>query len=133
MRRTILLAVLAALVAAAPAEARKGDAWATVNVCDTAANPNNPDPRQWVGWVEGDPVACSAAWVEHGINNVTLVATVPDARRRGYGEALTWHAALADPALPSMLLSEDIARPVYERMGYLPLLRLTLWYRGRPR
>ena len=40
MRRTILIALVAALLAAAPAEARKGDAWATVNVCDTATNPN---------------------------------------------------------------------------------------------
>jgi len=40
MRRTTLLVLLAALLAAAPAEARKGDAWATVNVCDTATNPN---------------------------------------------------------------------------------------------
>jgi hypothetical protein len=93
---------------------------------------DDPRSRNWVGWVDERPVACATAWVEHGINDVTLVATVPDARRRGYGEALTWRAARADPALPSMLLSEDIARPVYERMGYLPLLRLTLWYRGRP-
>jgi hypothetical protein len=87
--------------------------------------------RLWVGWVEGRPVCASSAWTEHGINDVTLVATVPDARRRGYGEALTWCAARADPSLPSMLLSSDEGRPVYERMGYLPLLRLTLWYRGR--
>ena len=41
MRRTILLVLLAALVAAAPAEARQAAApWATVNVCDTAAHPN---------------------------------------------------------------------------------------------
>jgi len=60
------------------------------------------------------------------------VATVPDARRRGYGEALSWRAALADPSLPAMLLSSDIARPVYERVGFLPLLRITLSYRRRP-
>jgi hypothetical protein len=40
MRRTTLLILLAVLVAAAPAEARKSAAWATVNVCDTATNPN---------------------------------------------------------------------------------------------
>jgi hypothetical protein len=91
-----------------------------------------PRYRLWVGWVGERPVCASAAWVEHGINDVTLVATVPDARRRGYGEALTWCAALADPALPAMLLSSDDGRPVYERMGFLPLLRMTLWYRGRP-
>ena len=88
--------------------------------------------RLWVGWVDDRPVCASSAWTEHGINGVTLVATVPEARRRGFGEALTWRAALADPSLPAMLLSSDAARPVYERMGFLPLLRITLWYRNRP-
>jgi hypothetical protein len=41
MRRTILIAALTALVAAAPAEARQAKApWATVNVCDTMEHPN---------------------------------------------------------------------------------------------
>ena len=88
--------------------------------------------RMWVGWVGARPVGVAAAFVEHGINDVTLVATLPEARRRGFGEALTWWAALADPALPAMLLSSDPGRPVYERMGFLPLLRFTLWYRERP-
>jgi len=91
-----------------------------------------PRSRLLVGWVGNRPVSASSAWTEHGINNVTLVATVPDARGRGYGEALTWHAARADPSLPSMLISSDIGRPVYERMGFLPLQRITLWSRTRP-
>jgi len=93
---------------------------------------SDPRHRLWVGWSDGRPVACSSAWVEQGINHVSLVVTMPDARRRGFGEALTWRAALADPSLPAMLLSSDDGRPVYERMGFLPLLRMTLWYRGRP-
>lgn len=92
----------------------------------------NPRAKRWVGWVDGRPVCASAAWIEYGVNNVTAVATLPDARRRGYGEALTWRAALADPALPAMLFSSDDGRPVYDRMGFLPLWRLTLWYRGQP-
>ena len=36
------------------------------------------------------------------------------------------------PSLPAMLLSSDDGRPVYDRMGFLPLWRLTLWYRNRP-
>jgi hypothetical protein len=93
---------------------------------------DEPRGRLWVGWVGERPVCASSAWTEYGVNDVTLVATVPDARRRGYGEALTWRAALAEPSLPAMLLSSDDGRPIYERMGFLPLLRLTLWYRGRP-
>lgn len=91
-----------------------------------------PRSRLWVGWADERPACASWAWSEHGINDVVMVATVPDARRRGYGEALTWRAALAIPALPAMLLSSDDGRPVYERMGFLPLQRLTLWYRNRP-
>ena len=86
----------------------------------------------WVGWDNERPVSASWAWSEHGINDVVMVATVPDARRRGYGEALTWRAALADHALPAMLLSSDDGRPVYERMGFMPLQRCTMWYRNRP-
>ncbi len=93
---------------------------------------DEPRLRLWVGWVGNRPVSASSAWTEHGINDVTLVATIPDARGRGYGEALTWHAARADPSLPAMLLSSDAGRSIYERMGFLPLQRITLWYRTRP-
>jgi hypothetical protein len=90
---------------------------------------DEPRLRLWVGWEGKRPVSVSAAWTEHGINDVTLAATVPDARGHGYGEALTWQAARADPALPAMLISSDVGRPIYERMGFLPLQRITLWYR----
>lgn len=85
----------------------------------------------WVGFVDDRPVAASTAWAAHGVVNVTLVATLPDERRKGYGEAMTWAGSDLDPTLPTMLLSSDDGRPVYERMGYLPLQRMTLWYRSR--
>jgi GNAT superfamily N-acetyltransferase len=92
------------------------------------------DERQhlWVGWEEGQPVSAAAAFVAAGINNVTLVATLPEARGRGYGAALTWRATLADPTLPALLIATDDGRPVYERLGYFPLFRFTVWARSRP-
>jgi hypothetical protein len=88
--------------------------------------------RLWVGW-EGDrPVSAAAAFVAAGINDVTIVGTVPEARRRGYGAALTWRATLADPTLPALLISTEEGRPVYEQMGYTSLFRFTLWSRDRP-
>ena len=88
--------------------------------------------RLWVGWEADRPVSAAAAFVAAGINDVTLVGTVPAARRRGYGAALTWCATLANPALPALLLATDEERPVYERMGYLPLFRFPVWSRDRP-
>jgi hypothetical protein len=88
--------------------------------------------RLWVGW-EGDrPVSAAATFVAAGINNVNLVATVPEARQRGYGAALTWRATLADPTLPALLIATDAGRPVYERIGYMSLFRFALWSRDRP-
>ena len=91
----------------------------------------DPHYGAWMGFVADQPVAAASAWAAHGMVNVTLVATLPEARRKGYGEALTWAASRLEPTLPAMLLSSDDGRPVYERMGYLPLQRITLWYRGR--
>ena len=31
------------------------------------------------------------------------------------------------PARPVLLVASDLGRPVYDRLGYLPLLRYTLW------
>lgn len=88
--------------------------------------------RLWVGW-EGDrPVSAAATFVAAGINDVTLVATVPEARGRGYGAALTWRATLADAALPALLIATQEGRTVYERIGYTALFRFTLWSRERP-
>ncbi len=88
--------------------------------------------RRWIGWVDGTPVGISASFVDAGVVNVALVGTLPEARGKGYGAALTWRAALAEPGLPAMLLSSDMGRPIYDRMGFLPLYRFTLWYRSRP-
>jgi GNAT superfamily N-acetyltransferase len=90
--------------------------------------------RCWVGWHQGRPVGAAATFVDAGINGVTLVATLPEHRRRGFGEAITWPATLAEPELPAMLLSSDPGRPLYERMGYVALVRFTVWHRrfGEP-
>lgn len=88
--------------------------------------------RLWVGWEGERPVSAAATFVAAGINDVTLVATVPEARQRGYGAALTWQATLAEPTLPALLLATDEGRPLYEQMGYLALFRWTMWQRNRP-
>lgn len=82
---------------------------------------------------DGSPIATAAACVAAGVNLVTFVATMPEARGQGIGEAITWRATLADPTFPAMLIASDPGRPVYERMGYHALTRWTLWYRPTSR
>ena len=86
-----------------------------------------PGVRIWVGYLDGRPVACAGAHVTDVCVDVECVATHEDVRGRGFGAALTWAATLADPAKPAVLIASDPGQPVYERMGYLRLMRLTMW------
>jgi GNAT superfamily N-acetyltransferase len=83
----------------------------------------------FLGSVAGRPVATAAGHVAAGLVVVELVATMADARGRGYGAAVTWAATLVDPTLPAVLIASDLGRPVYERMGYVAVSRWTFWHR----
>jgi hypothetical protein len=48
-------------------------------------------------------------------------------RGRSVGRAVTVAATLASAELPAMLVSSDDGRPVYARLGYVPVLRFTMW------
>ncbi|HKA94222.1 MAG TPA: N-acetyltransferase [Acidimicrobiia bacterium] len=81
----------------------------------------------FLGLVEGRPVGTSMAHLGASMSHVEYVSAMPGVRGRGYGEAMTWPATLADAEAPSMLIASDLGRPTYERMGYLPMARFTVW------
>jgi len=87
------------------------------------------DIRLYVGYVEGEPVATAGARLGHGIVDVEWVSTRARYRRQGIGAALIWAATLSQPAYPAMLIASDAGQPVYQAMGYLRLMRLTVWHR----
>src|SRR5262249_47813553 len=89
------------------------------------ANLHVPGTQFFVGRAEGRPVTVATSIVACGVNHVGFVATLPDARGRGYGEAVTWAATMAAPEVPAVLVASDMGRPVYERMGYVALTRWT--------
>jgi GNAT superfamily N-acetyltransferase len=97
-----------------------------------AAVLRKPELAYWLGWEGDDPVGVSAVTLAAGCNFVSLVVTLPEARGRGYGEALTWAATMFEPDKPAVLLASDLGRPVYERMGYVTIMRFALWVRERP-
>jgi len=85
--------------------------------------------RLFVGYDGDRPVAVSGAGVLHGLIDVEWVAVLPGHRGKGYGKAMTVHAMQVDPGLPAVLLSSDDGRPVYERLGFVSVLRCTIWWR----
>jgi GNAT superfamily N-acetyltransferase len=85
--------------------------------------------RFFTGYVAGQPVATAMAHLAAGVVLVEMIVTMPDARGRGYGEAVTWAATLVDPSLNAVLIASDLGRPVYERMGFVAVSRWTFWLR----
>ena len=89
--------------------------------------------RFWIGYLDEQPVSCSAAFIDAEVVGVFMVAALPHARGHGYGSALTWAATIAAPTLPAVLLASDDGRPIYERLGYEIVSRFALWERPRAR
>jgi hypothetical protein len=81
----------------------------------------------YLGYDGDRPVATSGAYVTDQLVAVEMVSTRDDSRGRGYGAAITAAAATTRADRPSVLVSSDLGRSVYERLGYASILRYTLW------
>jgi len=85
--------------------------------------------RLFVGWDGDRPVSTASSFTAHGVNQISYVATVPEARGLGYGAAVTELAAAAVPSAPAMLLARAAARPLCDRLGFTAVGRFTEWFR----
>lgn len=83
--------------------------------------------HHYVGYLHDEPVATSSAYVDATHVHVEFVAGLEPARGKGIGRAMTSAATTSDARVPAMLISSDLGRPVYDRLGYRSVLRYTLW------
>lgn len=79
--------------------------------------------------MNGRPVATACGAASDGYVGVYAVATVPDARRRGYGEVMTAAALRARSDLPAMLQASPMGLPVYLRMSFTEIASVERWRR----
>ena len=87
-----------------------------------------PGVELYVGYSDAKAVATSALIASRGVAGVYNVGCVESQRRRGYGEAMTWHAVSRGRAWSceiASLQASAMGQPVYERMGF----RLVTGYR----
>jgi len=87
----------------------------------------------FVGYEGSRCVATAAGWLSDAVTVVEMVSVRDDCRGRGYGAAITAAATGAAPGRTAMLIASDLGRSVYEQLGYLPLLRYTLYVGMRRR
>jgi GNAT superfamily N-acetyltransferase len=89
--------------------------------------------RIYVARDDGQPVGCLTIVDHEGNSEVQMVAVVPEARGRGITRKLLAHA-LADAAgrgnETSTLIATPLGYPVYERVGFAPLERFSMWERA---
>ena len=77
------------------------------------------DPwRHYIGWSDGTPVATATVFLGAGVAGLYFVMTVPQARRRGIGAAITYGALRDVDAEYAVLGSSSAGRPVYEALGF---------------
>jgi hypothetical protein len=99
------------------------------------ANPRLLDDerlRFTVGRHDGVPASIGTLFTDDGIGCFALGVTRPEARHQGHWWA---HAVRRIDAAPGLWMTgvfSDDSRPGAERLGFLPVLRLTLWARSRP-
>lgn len=89
-----------------------------------------PDGHLYVGAAEGRPVVSGLGVRTGRTIGVYSIATVPSARRRGFGAAMTARIA-ADGAAQgcdvAILQASSMGQPVYERLGYRTVVEYEAW------
>ena len=82
-----------------------------------------------VASLDGRDVAVGMGYVAHGCVNLCGAATLPSARGTGAWGALV-RARVADAAqLPAVAFTSDYSRPGFEHLGFVSVMRFTLWTR----
>lgn len=95
-----------------------------MNVLAAESMLDDPTVVMVIGSVDDVPVSTALVGVTGNTAGIYNVATPPEHRRRGYGEALTWAAVEEGRRRGcdhSTLQASPMGAPVYRRMGYLDL------------
>ena len=82
---------------------------------------DDPAYHRYLALLDGVPVATGALFVSEGVAGLYNIATLPHARRRGIGSALTsdlLRRAREASSRLAILTASEMARSTYERLGF---------------
>ena len=87
---------------------------------------DRPGCRLYVGHADGTPVVSGLGWQTGRTIGVYTIATIPSARRRGYGAAMTARVVadgMAAGCDVAALQASEMGRPIYARLGFRTIVR----------
>lgn len=88
--------------------------------------------RQFVGYQDGRPTAVAGGAPGHGMVELDWLTTLPEARNEGLGAVMAAEVLRAFPDQSAAVLATDRSRSLFERLGFVALLRATVWCRRTP-
>ena len=93
------------------------------------------DAHVYLGDFEGETVTSVMAWDYGDDTEITMVATLPEARNRGFAKRMMAHAlkrAAERGVRMTTLVATRLGYPAYEALGYRNVGGLQMWERRRP-
>jgi hypothetical protein len=90
----------------------------------------DPAIAVYTGYHDGVPVAAGLGFRTGATIGIYNIATIASARRRGFGEAVTWRViadGVAAGCDAAVLQASEMGMPVYERMGFRHVVGYTGW------
>ena len=87
--------------------------------------------QHYLGFRDGEPVVTSTLFLGAGVVGIYNVATLPEARRQGYGSVMTLgplYQARQMGYCAGVLQSSAMGYPVYRKLGFQRLCQMDYFY-----